>query len=204
MRGARIPQALLVAALLTGTAHAQAGAAPVAAPIAQAIADQAGGTLKRFYRTRDFQPLWITHGRLGPQADTLLGDLRTAGLDGLTPGDYDIDDLSRRIAAARSGDPEALARAEIALSKAFARYVRDQRRPDRNVRITYADKKLKGWRLWTGLLSFYVVCSFGLVANLSVASWIYRQDAQFYVAGIIGVIMSVVFNYAVTRVFTWK
>jgi dolichol-phosphate mannosyltransferase len=70
--------------------------------------------------------------------------------------------------------------------------------------LTYADKKLKGWRLWTGLLSFYVVCSFGLVANLSVASWIYRQDAQFYVAGIIGVIMSVVFNYAVTRVFTWR
>ena len=143
MRGARIPQALLVAALLTGTAHARAGDAPVAAPIAQAIADQAGGAIKRFYRTRHFQPLWITNGRLGPQADTLLGDLRTAGLDGLKPGDYDIDGLSRRIDAARSGNPEALARAEIALSKAFARYVRDQRRPDRNVRITYADKKLR-------------------------------------------------------------
>ena len=55
------------------------------------------------------------------------------------------------------------------------------------------------------MLTFYAVCAFGLVANLSVASWIYRIDAhQFYVAGIIGVVMSVVFNYAVTRVFTWR
>jgi dolichol-phosphate mannosyltransferase len=73
-----------------------------------------------------------------------------------------------------------------------------------NNTLTYADKKLHGRRFWIGLLSFYAVCAFGLVANLSVASWIYRLDSQFYVAGIIGVVMSVVFNYAVTRVFTWR
>ena len=74
-----------------------------------------------------------------------------------------------------------------------------------NNTLTYADKKLRGRRFWIGLLTFYAVCAFGLIANLSVASWIYRIDAhQFYVAGIIGVVMSVVFNYAVTRVFTWR
>ena len=73
-----------------------------------------------------------------------------------------------------------------------------------NNELTYANKKLKGWKFWTGLLSFYAVCSIGALANVSVASWIYQFDGQFYVAGLLGVLMSVVFNYSVTRVFTWR
>ena len=42
------------------------------------------------------------------------------------------------------------------------------------------------------------------LANVSVASWIYAYDGQFYVAGLLGVLMSVVFNYSVTKVFTWR
>jgi dolichol-phosphate mannosyltransferase len=42
------------------------------------------------------------------------------------------------------------------------------------------------------------------LANVSVASWIYAFDGQFYVAGLLGVLMSVVFNYSVTKVFTWR
>jgi len=73
-----------------------------------------------------------------------------------------------------------------------------------NNELTYANKRLRGWRYLTGLLSFYVVCSIGALANVSVASWIYAFDGQFYVAGLLGVLMSVVFNYSVTRVFTWR
>ncbi len=73
-----------------------------------------------------------------------------------------------------------------------------------NNELTYANKKLKGFRFWTGLLTFYAVCSIGALANVSVASWIYAFDGQFYVAGLLGVLMSVVFNYSVTRVFTWR
>ncbi len=73
-----------------------------------------------------------------------------------------------------------------------------------NNELTYANKKLKGWHFWTGLLTFYAVCSIGALANVSVASWIYAYDGQFYVAGLLGVLMSVVFNYSVTRVFTWR
>jgi len=73
-----------------------------------------------------------------------------------------------------------------------------------NNELTYADKKLRGGRFWIGLLTFYAVCSLGLLANLSVVNWVMRSDGQFYVASIIGVLMSVVFNYAVTRVFTWR
>jgi dolichol-phosphate mannosyltransferase len=73
-----------------------------------------------------------------------------------------------------------------------------------NNELTYANKKLRGWRFWTGLLTFYAVCSIGALANVSVASWIYAFDGQFYLAGLLGVLMSVVFNYSVTRVFTWR
>lgn len=73
-----------------------------------------------------------------------------------------------------------------------------------NNELTYANKRLRGWRYLTGLLTFYVVCSIGALANVSVASWIYAFDGSFYLAGLLGVLMSVVFNYSVTRVFTWR
>lgn len=73
-----------------------------------------------------------------------------------------------------------------------------------NNELTYANKKLRGWRYFTGMLTFYAVCSIGALANVSVASWIYAYDGQFYVAGLLGVLMSVVFNYSVTKVFTWR
>ncbi len=73
-----------------------------------------------------------------------------------------------------------------------------------NNELTYANKKLRGWRYFSGLFTFYAVCSIGALANVSVASWIYAYDGSFYVAGLLGVVMSVVFNYSVTRVFTWK
>lgn len=73
-----------------------------------------------------------------------------------------------------------------------------------NNELTYANKKLRGWRYVTGLLTFYAVCSFGAVANVSVANWIYILDRSFWIAGLAGVLMSVVFNYSVTKVFTWR
>ncbi|MEQ1769785.1 MAG: glycosyltransferase family 2 protein [Devosia sp.] len=73
-----------------------------------------------------------------------------------------------------------------------------------NNELTYANKKLRGWRYFTGLLSFYAVCSFGAIANISVASWIYVYDQSYWIAGLAGVLMSVVFNYSVTKVFTWR
>lgn len=73
-----------------------------------------------------------------------------------------------------------------------------------NNELTYADKKLRGARFWAGLFSFYVVCSIGALANVSVATWIYSASPDLFLAGIAGAVMSVVFNYSVTRVFTWR
>lgn len=73
-----------------------------------------------------------------------------------------------------------------------------------NNELTYSDKKLRGGRFWLGLLSFYLICSLGALANLSVSVQAFNEGGGLLGAGFIGAIMSVVFNYSVTRVFTWR
>jgi murein L,D-transpeptidase YcbB/YkuD len=111
-------------------------------PVATAIRAEAGGKLRKFYAERGYRPLWAGSGRIGPEAATLLDYLKSADLDGLDPSDYATSDLRTAIAAARTGTPRDVARAELALSDAFARYVRDQRKPG-DAEMTFADKKLR-------------------------------------------------------------
>ncbi|GLQ54507.1 glycosyltransferase [Devosia nitrariae] len=70
--------------------------------------------------------------------------------------------------------------------------------------LTYADRRLHGAKFWLGLMGFYVICSLGGIANISVASMVYDLRHQTFVSGLAGAVMSSVFNYAVTRVFTWR
>ncbi|WP_447727022.1 L,D-transpeptidase family protein [Sphingomonas koreensis] len=147
MRLARIPLALAAAIqCAAGASPAAAQRAPVAAasmgPVAIAIRETADGKLRKFYAARNYRPLWAGTGRIGPEAATLLGYLGSARLDGLDPSAYDVGKLREAIAAAKTGTPQEVARAELALSEAFARYVRDQRRPGA-AEMTFADKKLK-------------------------------------------------------------
>jgi dolichol-phosphate mannosyltransferase len=73
-----------------------------------------------------------------------------------------------------------------------------------NNNLTYADRKLRGMAMVKGLASFFAICALGGIANISVANAIYQWDHQTFVAGLAGAVMSSVFNYAVTRAFTWK
>lgn len=70
--------------------------------------------------------------------------------------------------------------------------------------LTYSDRKLRGAKMWTGLLVFYLVCSLGGIANISIAQVIYEARPVPVIAGLAGALMSSVFNYSVTRIFTWK
>jgi len=73
-----------------------------------------------------------------------------------------------------------------------------------NNSLTYSDRKLRGAKLWTGLLGFYAICSLGGLANVSIATLVFQWNHMTLVAGLAGAVMSSVFNYAVTRAFTWK
>jgi dolichol-phosphate mannosyltransferase len=70
--------------------------------------------------------------------------------------------------------------------------------------FTYADRRLKGWRVLRGLVSFYLICSLGAVANIGIASYLFAQREVWWVAGVAGIIVGSVWNYAVSAIFTWK
>jgi dolichol-phosphate mannosyltransferase len=70
--------------------------------------------------------------------------------------------------------------------------------------FTYRDRRLRGWRLVRGLLSFYLICGLGAVANVGIASYLFRADHTWWVAGMAGVIVGSVWNYAVSSIFTWN
>ena len=70
--------------------------------------------------------------------------------------------------------------------------------------LTYHDRRLTGWGFVRGLLSFALICSFGAVANVGIATLLFTERHAFWwVAGIAGAAMSAVWNYAMTSVLTW-
>ena len=73
-----------------------------------------------------------------------------------------------------------------------------------NNAFTYRDLRLTGLDWVRGLLTFYAVCSIGAFANVGVASWVYGNDPNWWVAGATGALMGAVFNYAVTASVTWR
>ena len=70
--------------------------------------------------------------------------------------------------------------------------------------FTYRDRRLRGWRLLSGLLSFYVVCSVGAIGNVGIADYVFHVDQSWWLAGIAGAIVGSVWNYATSSVFTWR
>src|SRR5215469_924054 len=70
--------------------------------------------------------------------------------------------------------------------------------------FTYRDRRLKGWKLLRGLISFYVVCSVGALGNVGIASYVFHADQSWWVAGVVGALIGAVWNYATSSVFTWR
>ena len=69
--------------------------------------------------------------------------------------------------------------------------------------LTYRDKRLRGGRLVKGLLSFYIVCGIGTAANVGAASFIFGNAHSWWFAGLAGVVIGSVWNYAVSSIITW-
>jgi len=72
-----------------------------------------------------------------------------------------------------------------------------------NNRFTYRDRQLKGFAWFKGLLSFYLVCALGAVANVGIGSLVYEQYHGWWIAGIAGAIVGSVWNYVASSWLTW-
>jgi dolichol-phosphate mannosyltransferase len=73
-----------------------------------------------------------------------------------------------------------------------------------NNMFTYRDRRLKGWSLLRGWISFNLVCAFGAAANVGVADWLFEQDAYWAFSALAGIMVSVVWNYVMSALFTWQ
>ena len=71
--------------------------------------------------------------------------------------------------------------------------------------ITFRERKLRGARLVRGLVVFGVVCGAGAAANLNIAALMVEAGGdRWWVAGVVGAAMSLVWNYAVGSTLTWR
>ena len=73
-----------------------------------------------------------------------------------------------------------------------------------NNMLTYRDRRLKGFQLLTGLLTFCLVCSVGAVANVGIAATLFKQDYSWLISGIAGIAVGAVWNYVMSGMFTWR
>ncbi len=69
--------------------------------------------------------------------------------------------------------------------------------------LTYRDVRLRGLRWLWGLLSFIVACSMGAIANVSLAAYLFEMEMQWTLSAFAGILVSTVWNYAVTSLYTW-
>ncbi len=70
--------------------------------------------------------------------------------------------------------------------------------------LTFRDRRARGWKAVTALLSFYVACSIGAVTNLALAQFLFDRDIPWFLAGALGLIVGSVWNFSVTSALIWR
>lgn len=71
--------------------------------------------------------------------------------------------------------------------------------------FTFRDRRLTGWRWVRGLVTFAAICSVGAIGNLSVSMFLFGPGhSSWWLAGLAGAAMSLVWNYAASSVLTWR
>lgn len=70
--------------------------------------------------------------------------------------------------------------------------------------FTYSDRRLRGLRFVTGLLTFFAVCMVGAAANVGVGTYIHGTHHSWWLAGIAGAVVGAVWNFAASSVVTWR
>lgn len=73
-----------------------------------------------------------------------------------------------------------------------------------NNMLTFKDLRLRGLHLLRGLIAFCAIGATGFLANVGVASWLYGADSIWWLAGVAGALIGVVWNYAMSSRFVWR
>src|SRR5436190_147896 len=69
--------------------------------------------------------------------------------------------------------------------------------------FTYGDQRLRGARIWRGLLSFYAACGIGAFSNIAIAEWLFFKSLPYWAAGLAGALVAALWNFFTTASFTW-
>jgi len=73
-----------------------------------------------------------------------------------------------------------------------------------NNALTYRDRRRRGWRFLTGLAMFTALCSVGLVGGVGVSSFVYAQEPRWWLAGLAGAAVGIMWNYITSTAITWR
>src|SRR5438094_4853733 len=69
--------------------------------------------------------------------------------------------------------------------------------------FTYGDQRLRGARIWRGMLSFYAACGIGALINIAIAEWLFFKSLPYWAAGLAGALVAALWNFFTTASFTW-
>ena len=70
--------------------------------------------------------------------------------------------------------------------------------------LTYKDRTLRGSSFFKGLLSFYLICSAGALANIAIAKLFFDYTEIWVLSSLMGAILGAVWNFIFSSIFTWK
>jgi len=73
-----------------------------------------------------------------------------------------------------------------------------------NNSVTYRDRRLRGWKFLSGLVTFCLACGLGVIANVSIANEVYHHGVPWWLAALTGLLFSAVWNFGVTSMITWR
>ena len=70
--------------------------------------------------------------------------------------------------------------------------------------ITYRDQRLRGPAFFRGLLSFYAIGAVGALANIGIIDLLFSRGSGWWLAGLAGGLIGVVWNFTMSSIFTWR
>lgn len=73
-----------------------------------------------------------------------------------------------------------------------------------NNAFTYRDLRRRGFRWLSGLVSFAAISGIGAIGNVGVASVLYGQALDWRLSALAGIVVGVLWNFTMTRVYTWR